>query len=60
MGYNFGTPRLPLTEASSKTKEALESEMKKLGIGQKGRSILTTNLIKTNISNKFSQPSLRF
>ena len=32
MGYNFGTPRLPLTEASLKTKEALASEMRRLGI----------------------------
>ena len=32
MGYNFGIPRLPLTEVTDKTKEALSYEMKKLGI----------------------------
>lgn len=32
LGYNFGTPRLPLTEATDKTKELLRNEMKKLGI----------------------------
>jgi len=32
MGYDFGTPRLPLTEVTDKTKEALSYEMKKLGI----------------------------
>jgi len=32
MGYNFGTPRMPLTDASSKTKETLTKEMKKLEI----------------------------
>jgi 4-hydroxy-tetrahydrodipicolinate synthase len=32
LGYNFGTPRLPLTEATDKTKELLKTEMKKLEI----------------------------
>ena len=31
-GYNFGIPRLPLTECTDKTKELLEDEMKKLRI----------------------------
>lgn len=31
-GYNFGKPRLPLTECTDKTKDILENEMKKLGI----------------------------
>lgn len=30
--YNFGIPRLPLTEATDKTKELLEAEMKRLRI----------------------------
>ena len=32
MGYNYGTPRLPLTECTDKTKEVLKEEMKKFGI----------------------------
>ena len=32
MGYKFGIPRLPLTEATDKTKELLKSEMKTLEI----------------------------
>lgn len=32
IGYNFGIPRLPLTEASDKTKEILKYEMKSLEI----------------------------
>lgn len=31
-GFNFGMPRLPLTECTDKTKELLKTEMKKLGI----------------------------
>jgi len=29
IGYNFGVPRLPLTEATEKTKELLNEEIKK-------------------------------
>lgn len=32
MGYNFGTPRLPLIEMSDKNKEVLKNEMTKLNI----------------------------
>lgn len=32
LGYNFGIPRLPLTEATDKTKEILKTEMNTLGI----------------------------
>ena len=32
MGYNFGTPRLPLIEMSDKNKEVLRNEMTKLNI----------------------------
>lgn len=32
MGYNYGTPRLPLVEMSSKNKEVLEKAMKNYGI----------------------------
>ncbi len=32
IGYNFGTPRLPLTEVTDKTRAILENEMKKLDI----------------------------
>ena len=32
MGYNFGTPRLPLTEITEKTKTILTNEMKNFGI----------------------------
>lgn len=32
LGYNFGIPRLPLTEATSRTKSILENEMKKFEI----------------------------
>ncbi|GHV01868.1 hypothetical protein FACS1894211_12350 [Clostridia bacterium] len=32
MGLNAGIPRLPLTEAEPATVQALETEMKKLGI----------------------------
>ena len=32
IGYNFGAPRLPLTEITSKNKEILKNEIKKFGI----------------------------
>ena len=32
MGYNFGTPRLPLVELSDNLKEKLKLEMKSYGI----------------------------
>ena len=32
LGYNFGTPRLPLTPLSEKNKIILENEMKKYGL----------------------------
>ncbi len=32
MGYNFGTPRLPLIEMSDKNKEVLKNEMSKMNI----------------------------
>lgn len=32
MGYNFGTPRLPLTKLTEKNTEKLKNEMKNLGI----------------------------
>ncbi len=32
MGYNFGEPRLPLTEITEKTKALLLSEMKKMNL----------------------------
>ncbi len=32
MGYNFGVPRLPLTEITEKTKELLSSEMRKMNL----------------------------
>ena len=32
MGYNYGTPRLPLTEITDNTKETLKNEMKKFDI----------------------------
>lgn len=32
MGYDFGTPRLPLTEITEKTKIELKNQMQKFGI----------------------------
>lgn len=32
MGYDFSVPRMPLTDATSKTKETLTKEMKRLKI----------------------------
>ena len=32
MGYNFGIPRLPLTEMTEKGKENLKNQMKKLNL----------------------------
>lgn len=32
MGYDFGTPRLPLTEITSKSKEILKNDMKNFGL----------------------------